>query len=46
MDKPHPIELRERVVAFVNEGNSNREAARHFRVSPASSKHDDPAPFV
>jgi len=34
MGKPHPIELRERVVAFVNEGHSNREAARHFRVSP------------
>ncbi|WP_226951526.1 helix-turn-helix domain-containing protein [Rhizobium terrae] len=34
MGKPHPIELRERVVAFVNEGNSHREAARHFRVSP------------
>ncbi|MGI2033775.1 hypothetical protein ACRQ1B_15390 [Rhizobium panacihumi] len=34
MGKPHPIELRERVVAFVDEGNSNREAARHFRVSP------------
>ena len=34
MGKPHPIELRERVVAFVNDGNSNREAARHFRVSP------------
>lgn len=34
MGKPHPIELRERVVAFVNEGNGNREAARHFRVSP------------
>ena len=34
MGKPHPIELRERVVAFVNEGNSNRETARHFRVSP------------
>ncbi|MDP9840572.1 hypothetical protein J2T09_005360, partial [Neorhizobium huautlense] len=28
MGKPHPMELRERVVAFVNEGNSNREAAR------------------
>ncbi len=26
--------LRERVVAFVDEGNSHREAARHFRVSP------------
>jgi transposase len=34
MGKPHPIELRERVVAFVKEGNSHREAARHFRVSP------------
>lgn len=34
MGKPHPMELRERVVAFVNEGNSNREAARHVRVSP------------
>ncbi|OWV99842.1 transposase [Rhizobium sp. R693] len=34
MDKPHPIELRERVVAFVEEGNSHREASRHFRVSP------------
>ncbi|WP_049777425.1 helix-turn-helix domain-containing protein [Allorhizobium ampelinum] len=30
----HPIELRVRVVAFVEEGNSHREAARHFRVSP------------
>lgn len=34
MGKPHPIELRERVVAFVTEGNSNWAAARHFRVSP------------
>ena len=34
MGKPHPIELRGRVVAFVEEGNSHREAARHFRVSP------------
>lgn len=34
MGKPHPIELGARVVAFVEEGNSNREAARHFRVSP------------
>lgn len=34
MGKPHPIELRARVVAFVKEGNSHREAARHFRVSP------------
>ena len=34
MGKPHPIELRERVVAFADEGRSHREAARHFRVSP------------
>ncbi|MFI0848459.1 IS630 transposase-related protein [Mesorhizobium sp. IMUNJ 23232] len=34
MGKPHPIELRSRVVAFVDEGHSNREASRHFRVSP------------
>ncbi len=34
MGKPHPIELRERVVAFVEEGHSHRSAAAHFRVSP------------
>lgn len=34
MGKPHPMELRERVVAFVDEGHGHREAARHFRVSP------------
>lgn len=34
MGKPHPIELRVRVVAFVDEGHGHREAARHFRVSP------------
>lgn len=34
MGQPHPMALRQRVVAFVLEGNSNREAARHFRVSP------------
>lgn len=34
MGKPHPMALRERVVTFVDEGNSHREAARHFRVSP------------
>ena len=33
MGKPHPIELRERVVAYVDEGHSHRAAARHFRVS-------------
>lgn len=31
---PHPIELRTRVVADVDEGRGHREAARHFRVSP------------
>ena len=34
MGKSHPIELRSRVMAFVEEGHGNREAARHFRVSP------------
>lgn len=34
MGKPLPIELRERVAAFVAEGHSHREAARQFRVSP------------
>jgi transposase len=34
MGKPHPLALRSRVVAFVEEGHSRREAARHFRVSP------------
>lgn len=28
------MELRERVVAFVDEGHGHRETARHFRVSP------------
>ncbi len=30
MGKSHPIELRSRVVAFVEEGNSNRAAAAQF----------------
>jgi len=34
MGKPHPMALRERVAAFVDEGHGHREAARHFRVSP------------
>jgi len=34
MGRPHPIELRERVVGFVDEGHSHRAAARRFRVSP------------
>ena len=33
MGKPHPIELRERVVAFVEEGNTHRSSATRFRVS-------------
>ena len=33
MGKPHPIELRERVVKFVEEGHTHRAAAAHFRVS-------------
>jgi transposase len=34
MGKAHPMELRSRVIAFVEEGHGHREAARHFRVSP------------
>lgn len=34
MGKPHPMALRERVAAFVDEGHSHRSAAVHFRVSP------------
>lgn len=34
MGKPLPMALRERVAAFVDEGHGDREAARHFRVSP------------
>ncbi len=34
MGKPHPMELRLRMVAFVKEGHSHRDATRHFRVSP------------
>ncbi len=33
MGGPHPIELRERVVAFVEEGNTHRASAACFRVS-------------
>jgi len=34
MGKPHPIELRERVVAFVEADHTHRAVADHFRVSP------------
>jgi transposase len=33
MGKPHPIELRQRVVDHVAEGNSHRSTAERFRVS-------------
>ena len=33
MPKPYPLDLRERVVGFVEEGRSRRAAAAHFRVS-------------
>ena len=33
MGKPHPMALRERVVAFVGEGHSHRVADARFRVS-------------
>ena len=32
--RPHPIQLRTRVVAYADEGHGHREAARHLRVSP------------
>jgi transposase len=34
MVKAHPIEIRSRVIDFVEEGHGHCEAARHFRVSP------------
>lgn len=33
MGKPHPVALRERVIAFVEDGHSHRAAAKRFRVS-------------
>jgi transposase len=33
MGKPLPVEIRERVVAFVEEGHSHRSTAARFRVS-------------
>jgi transposase len=33
MGKPHPVELRKRVVAFVADGHSRRSAAARFRAS-------------
>lgn len=33
MGKPHPLALRERVVAFVANGNTHRSSATQFRVS-------------
>ena len=34
MGKPHPMELRSRVIGYVDEGHGHRQAARYFRVSP------------
>jgi hypothetical protein len=33
MGKPHPLELRQRVVAHVEQGHTHRATAAHFRVS-------------
>ncbi len=33
MGKPHPVELRERAVALVEQGNTHRETARRLCVS-------------
>jgi transposase len=35
MPKPYSLDLRERVVSFVEAGHSRRAAAAHFRVSPS-----------
>jgi transposase len=35
MPKPLSLDLRERVVAFIEAGHSRRAAAAHFRVSPS-----------
>jgi transposase len=35
MPKPYSLDLRERVVSFVQAGHSRRAAAAHFRVSPS-----------
>ena len=34
MGKPHPVELRSRVIGYGDEGHGHRQAARYFRVSP------------
>ena len=34
MPKPYSLDLRERVVSYVEAGHSRRAAAAHFRVSP------------
>jgi hypothetical protein len=33
MGKPHPLALRERVVAFVEEGNTHRSSAAHSDIN-------------
>jgi transposase len=35
MPKPYSLDLRERVVSYVESGHSRRAAAVHFRVSPS-----------
>jgi hypothetical protein len=34
MGRSHPVELRSRVIAFVEQGHGHDLAARHFRVLP------------
>jgi hypothetical protein len=41
MPKPYSVELRERVVSYVEGGRSRRAAAAHFRVSPSSQQAPD-----
>ena len=39
MPKPYSLDLRERVVGYVEAGHSRRAAAAHFRVSPSFVCH-------
>src|ERR1700689_2817241 len=39
MPKPYSLDLRERVVSYVEAGHSRRAAAAHFRVSPSFVIH-------
>lgn len=47
MGKPHPTELRERVIAFVKEGNRPPRGGPEFpRFASLRQQHDDPSPVT